>query len=270
VGGGPSGVECAGQLATFNHGVVKRHPTPNSPASTTFSTTSTKEKRISSTKSTSRKVITLISGNDRLLPRLPKAIGVRAERKLKKLGVNIIHNLRLLSAQELPSGVTRCVLSDEISVSADLFIPATGVSPNTQFLPAELLDASGYILADPQYLRVDRAGDRVYAIGDCASYSKNNIMDVYDSIPALLQNLKNDLLSFELRTQHPFGGMEDELEKLEDLVYVRNPTTTQLVPITRFGGVGVLFDFRLPSLLVWLFKGRDYRVSKAKPAVKGL
>jgi NADH dehydrogenase FAD-containing subunit len=284
-GGGPSGVECAGQLATFANSKRRNAPpNPKSPSSANFSNptekrrtslfsilksdrsrpTSTESNRTNSTPS--RKTIFLISGNDRLLPALPEGIGEKAEKKLKKLGVTVTHNVRLLSAQELPSGVTRCVLSDDISLTCDLFIAATGVHPNTQFLPTELLDVSGYISADPQYLRVDRGGDRVYAIGDCASYSKNTIMDVYDSIPILLQNLKNDLLAFELKTQYPFGGAEEQLAKLEDWRYVQEPTTSQLIPITRFGGVGVLFGFGVPSPLVWLMKGRDYRISKAKLA----
>jgi hypothetical protein len=78
--------------------------------------------------------------------------------------------------------------------------------------------------------------------------------------------LKNDLLAYELKVQHPFGGAEAQLEKLEDWRYVQNPMTTQLIPITRFGGVGVIFGFSVPSILVWFFKGRDYRVSKARLA----
>jgi NADH dehydrogenase FAD-containing subunit len=286
-GGGPSGVECAGQLATFaNKNSGKTQSNPKSPSDTNFQGSS--EKRMSNlssifksrtTRATStgsnptdskpnRKTIFLVSGNDRLLTKLPASIGEKAEKKLKRLGVTVTHNVRLLSAQELPSGVTRCVLSGDLSLNCDLFIAATGVHPNSQFLPPELLDASGYISASSQYLRVDRAGDRVYAIGDCASYSKNNIMDVYDSIPVLLQNLENDLLTFELKAQYPFGGAEDQLDKLKDWRYVQNPMTSQLIPITRYGGVGVLFGFRVPSLMVWLMKGRDYRISKAELAAK--
>ena len=177
-----------------------------------------------------------------------------------------MHNMRLLTAQELPSGVTRCVLSDELTISCDLFVAATGVFPNTRFLPPQVLDASNYVNADRSYLRVIGAGERVYAIGDCASHSKNSIMDVYDSIPVLMQNLKNDLIASELKAQHPFGGAEERLEQLEDWAYVQNPTDSQLIPITRWGGVGVVFAIKLPSFMGWAMKGRDYRGCKAKLA----
>ncbi|KAF2427541.1 FAD/NAD(P)-binding domain-containing protein [Tothia fuscella] len=246
-GGGPSGVECAGQLATYVNGGRGAKKLPQGPISPT--------------------IIILISGNSRLLPRLPEAVSDKAEQKLKRMGVNVMHNLRLLSAQELPSGATRCVLSDDLSMQCDSFVAATGVHPNTSFLPTELLDASGYISADPQYLRVGRAGDRVYAIGDCAAYSKNSIMDVYESISPLIQNLKNDLLTYELKTQYPFGGAEEKLAELEDLAYEQNQTITQLLPITRFGGVGVIFGHRIPSFLVHLMKGKDYGFKKARSTV---
>jgi NADH dehydrogenase FAD-containing subunit len=287
-GGGPSGVECAGQLATFVNGSnAKSSQHPKSPTSAVFpgGTTEREKHKILSipkrqkgrrkptqselgTMTAPRKTVILISGNDRLLPRLPPTIGQRAEKQLKKLDVKILHNLRLISVQEMPSGVSRCVLGDDLSIPCDLFVAATGVHPNTQFLSSELLDPNGYINTDTQYLRVNQAGDRVYAIGDCASHSRNSITDIYDSIPILLQNLKNDLLSYELKTQYPFGGAEEALGKLRDWKYVRNPSTTQLIPITRFGGVGVAFGYSVPGVLVWLMKGRDYRISKAKLVVE--
>jgi NADH dehydrogenase FAD-containing subunit len=280
-GGGPSGVECAGQLATFvksKGGKSASNPksSPSTTESQKFNLRSTLRSNRNHPKftrselaesTTGCKTICLISGKDRLLSHLSPRIAEKAEKKLRKLGVSIMHNTRLLSAQELPSGVTRCILSNDLSLTCDLFIAATGVHPNTQFLPTEILDASGYISADPQYLRVDRAGDRVYAIGDCASHSKNCIMDVYDSIPVLLQNLKNDLLSFELKTQYPFGGGEHQLDKLRDWQFVQNQTTTQLIPISRFGGIGVIFGYKLPSPLVWILKGHDFGIGKAKLAV---
>lgn len=289
-GGGPSGIECAGQLATFLNRGKKPTPPPKSPTTPNFppaelaaakkstwllqllsfsrpSTSASSRAHISGNiNPNSRKTIILISGHDRLLPRLLPAFGDQAERKLKKLGVNVIHNTRLIKATETPSGVTRCELSDDSVLSCDLFVAATGVYPNTKFLPPSLLDASAYVNADPLYLRVGDAGDRVYAIGDCASHSKNSIQDVYDSIPILLQNLKNDLIAFELKAQHPYGGAEPRLEKLEDWAYIQNPTDSQLMPISRFGGVGILFGMKLPSFIVWVMKGRDYRIGRAKMA----
>jgi hypothetical protein len=58
-----------------------------------------------------------------------------------------------------------------------------------------------------------------------------------------------------------------KIEALEDAHYVQNPTDTQLMPIKRFGGVGVIYGWRVPSIMVYLLKGRTYKVGKAKGAV---
>jgi apoptosis-inducing factor 2 len=42
-----------------------------------------------------------------------------------------------------------------------------------------------------------------------------------------------------------------------------------LCPITRWGGVGISHGFRLPGILVWLLKGRNYNLNKAKKMAAG-
>lgn len=318
VGGGPSGVECAGQLATYFK--TRSSPPADKPAPSAaksrFSTYSAAHPKRTSTgfsifsrrrfsapaglapADRTPKHITLFSGAERLLTRLPPAVGKQAEAKLRRAGVHVVHNVRLVSAVEKPSGNTVCVFNkavrgavfggggaaeeeeeeeerekDEYAVSCDLFVAATGVRPNTDFLPPELLDASNYVQCDAKCLRVQRAGERVYAVGDCAAYSKNNILDVYESVPPLLHNLKNDLWAYEIKRQNPFGGerVMEQIEQLEDIEYVQERRPTQMCPMTRWGGVGVLFGVKLPSWAVHIMKGRDYRVGKAKSVVeKGL
>ena len=299
VGGGPSGVECAGQLATYfnryrgvgENVVSKSLSTRNSETKSMKSRFSISSvlypERIGSRLSfLSRKQdsvfvtaerqggkppkhITLISGSDRLLPRLPAIVGKQAEEKLRRQGVHIMHNVRLLSAATQPSGSTVCVLNNDLALSSDAFIGATGATPNTAFLPAHLLDAAGYVRCDPRLLRVERAGPRVFAIGDCAAYGANTLRDVYDAVAPLLHNLRNDLWAYEIKRQNPGGGrpVVELLELLRDVEMVQDTQPTQICPITRYGGVGVLAGVRMPSLLVYLMKGRDYRIGKAKNVV---
>ena len=89
---------------------------------------------------------------------------------------------------------------------------------------------------------------------------------MYEAVPVLMHNMCNDLLAWEVRAHNPYGGGEDEIAAYEsqDAEYVQNPTDSQLMPITRWGGVGVLYGWRLPSWMVWAMKGRDYRTCKAK------
>ncbi len=267
-GGGPSGVEISGQLATYFNRLSRTNREKGPLTSILNARPNFLKGRLSRQPREHRKpkTITLISGNERLLPRLPLAVGTAAEKKLEVLGVHIIHNTRVVSALTTPACTTRVVLDNDITITADLYVAATGVAPNTSFLPPELLDAGGCVSTDPQRLRVLRGGPRVYCLGDCASYSKNYILDVYEAVPVLMHNMRNDLLAWEVRAHNPYGGREADIAAYEsqDVEYVQNPTDSQLMPITRWGGVGVLYGIRLPSWMVWYMKGRDYRTGKAK------
>jgi NADH dehydrogenase FAD-containing subunit len=278
-GGGPSGCECAGQLATWlNRGKKPAQPSTTRPPSPPKASDveakgikklfkPKKHSAIENNLASTRKTIILVHKHDRLLPKLAPRFGAQAEAKLNKLGVQVIHNCEIKKAVELPSGRTQCMIGEDLSIQADTFIGATGVHPNTSFMPTEMLTASKYINADPKSLRLPGIS-RAWAVGDCASHSKNSIQDVYDSVPILLRNLQNDLIAWEYQKEYPRGGTaaEDKLQQLEDFEYVQNPTDSQLMPISRFGGVGILFGKKIPSFMVWLMKGRDYRKERAKSA----
>ncbi|TID22761.1 FAD/NAD(P)-binding domain-containing protein [Venturia nashicola] len=280
-GGGTSGVECAGQLATFLGGkqdISQRSSTdPNSkPLCSRRAVRSRFKRRKSSpmvfpkSKSTSNsRIVTLISGNDRLLPNMSPKASELAESQLRKLGVNIMHNTRLVTAQELPSGQTRCVLSDDLSISCDLFVACTGVYPNTTWLPRDLLDTNGYIKTNAETLRVPSGGERIYAIGDCTDFSKKSLNDVYDALPILMQNLQNDLLARGIWAQrHTFKDIGYFLDRLTDATYVRKKTMGTFIPVTRWGGVGLVNGRVVPSWYVWAVKGRDFGTEKGVLAAR--
>ncbi|KAK3068076.1 hypothetical protein LTR53_014623 [Teratosphaeriaceae sp. CCFEE 6253] len=248
-GGGCSGVETAGQLATFlnytSHWLLK--------------------KRVKAPKH-----IILITGAARCLPALPPKLGQQAEAQLKRLGVDVRHGVRVREVKpdfDL-TGATRVELSDGRSVVADLYLPCTGSEPNTAYVPPALLDSKGYVRSQGGTMRVQGGGARVYAVGDVAAYSRNCLQDVYAAVPVLMHNLRNDLLAHELRLDSPYGGNAEAIAALRDEVYVPRPVESQLVPITRFGGVGVLRGKVMPSRLVYLLKGHDYRVAKAGMVVE--
>jgi NADH dehydrogenase FAD-containing subunit len=262
VGGGPSGVECAGQIATWD---IHRKRRKSRSLGLKRSKKSTPEMEESKNSLAIR--ITLISGHDHLLPELGPKAGAKAERQLKELGVHIINNVRLVSAQQLPSRVTRCVLSNGMILSGDLLISATGQTPNTAFLPKEILDDNSYVAVDQRFMRVMGAGERVYAVGSCCSIEKNTLRDIFRSIPVLIHNLRNDLQEFEIKIQNTFGGRKNRSKALRDIYFHRSQSVTQLCHITRWGGVGMLYGWSIPSFVVWLLKRREYRLSKARSIV---
>ncbi|KAF2800365.1 FAD/NAD(P)-binding domain-containing protein [Melanomma pulvis-pyrius CBS 109.77] len=247
VGGGPSGVETAGQIATYYNLTPPDSTAP----------------RMS-------KTITLLSGGPRLLPKLPRTVSKKAEKRLRELGVHVVHKLRELGHTTNQGGSsTDCHLNNDMTITSDLLISATGVNPNTRFFSNTLLDESRYVITDRETLRIygQGIGGRLYAIGDCASYSRNYLPDVYDAIPVLMKNLHNDLLAHEYRLQTITAA--PDIAALEDAKFAPSQRDTQLLPITRFGGAGTVRGWRVPGFVVWMLKGWDYGVGRAKEVVEG-
>ncbi|KAF2090880.1 FAD/NAD(P)-binding domain-containing protein [Saccharata proteae CBS 121410] len=264
-GGGPTGVETAGQLSIyfndkpalldhlscFSSGIARDHATVDPPRKP--------------------KTITLISGSERLLPTLKSTIAKKAEATLRSQGVHILHNVRVVATREKNNSARTmaCHLNNDTTINADLYIACTGVRPNTSYLSSDLLDRDGYVLTDPKCLRVPLAGPRVYAIGDCASYSANYTRDIFDAIPVLAKNLANDLVEHELKLRFPTDAEERRKreEALVDRSFERNRTFSWLMPCSKRGGVGVISDRAVPSSMVHFLKGKTYLVEKARAVV---
>ncbi|KAJ4985508.1 hypothetical protein SVAN01_08979 [Stagonosporopsis vannaccii] len=227
VGGGPTAVEFAGEVAEHRNG---------------------KPGWFSSINKTTN--ITLITSAPQLLPALRPAIAKTAESKLHALGVEVLYNQRV-ETTHTSGDRTIITLAKGNTLEADLYVPAYGVEPNSSFLPAHLLNDKNYLLANPRTTRVDTAGPRVYAIGDIASYSRNSIPDILGALPVFFVNLKRDLLSYN-------AMLPDEKPKGKDREYVADDREMQIVPIGSGGGVGAVMGYKLPSWFVWLLKGRDY------------
>lgn len=135
-GGGPVGVETAGELGSHLQGKAK---------------------------------VTLIAGSDKLLPILRKSLADKAQKQLEKVGVKVLYGVKVTGSEETSNGKTSIKLDNGESILADVYIPAVGVTPNTAFLPENLKTSSGYVKTNKQTLRVDAAGSRVYAVGDVAA-----------------------------------------------------------------------------------------------------
>ncbi|KAF2811819.1 FAD/NAD(P)-binding domain-containing protein [Mytilinidion resinicola] len=238
VGGGPSGVETAGEIAyRFKD-----------------------------------RDITLLSGTTRLLSNLKNTgVSATAEKKLKALNVSIVHGLKVLSSKENASGKTILALSDGNTEEFDLVIDATGGQPNSSFLPIAWLDERLRVGTDTTTLRVLEAPAGVYGIGDVASYSRGNILDVRDAVAPLCYSVWFDSYQLAVAARKKDGketGMtmpqvlkESKLKLIE--------SDMQVVPIGPEGGVGVLFGWRVPSWVVWLHKSRTMFFEKAPGLVAG-
>ncbi|KAG0313888.1 hypothetical protein BGZ99_008516 [Dissophora globulifera] len=233
-GGGPAGIETAGELGEFLNG---------------------RAGWFSSKLANPKVLITVVSSDSKILPALRPAIANKAEEYLAKVGVTIIKNARVKSVTPHGAGTdtttTKATLTLENgeTLDADLYIPATGTKPNTSFIHETLLTADGRVDTNTSTLRVDKAGPRVYAVGDVASYSRPAVHLILSAIPVLCANIKRDLLLASGKEESSVG---------EDRIFKEDTRETQMVPIGKSKGVGAAMGYRLPSFLVWLIKGRDY------------
>ena len=228
VGGGPTAVEFAGEVAEHRNGKPG-----------VFS------------KVKPQVEITLITADRQLLPGLRSAIAEDAERKLNALGVKVVYNTRATDSSLNKDGQTVVTLENGNKIEADLYVPAYGVQPNSSWLPKELLNDKGYLVTNESTLRVDAAGPRVYGFGDVASYSRNNAWDILTGLPVVAVNLKRDLLSYN--STNPDGK-----PKGKDREFKQDTKESMVVPIGTGGGVGAVMGWKMPSFMVWLLKGRDF------------
>ncbi|KAL4863964.1 hypothetical protein BDV12DRAFT_20582 [Aspergillus spectabilis] len=231
-GGGPVGVETAGELGEHLNGRAgwfsAKHANP-------------------------AVKITVVTSASQILPVLRPAIADAGEGFLAKVGVDVLKGVKVDSVSPVEAGKdeltakTKVKLSNGETLQADLYIPAYGTPPNTDFVHDSLKVEDGRVATNPQTLRVDKAGVRVYALGDASNYARPAIHILTEAIPVLGANIKRDLL---IEAGQTVPG-EDRLFKADD-------SETHLVPIGRSKGVGAAKGYKMPSFFVWLIKGRDY------------
>ncbi|KAF2749127.1 FAD/NAD(P)-binding domain-containing protein [Sporormia fimetaria CBS 119925] len=238
-GGGPLGVECAGEIAEARNGKLypwrDDHWRPKCK-------------------------VTIVTRNTKILPKMRDAISQTACKELKRLACKVIHEGEWLETK------VDAVYKHQLTVlwrnhpakpetnfaytlGAEAFIDATGAFPNTQFLPDDWLDDKRQVACHRETLRVDSevAGPRVYCVGDVGNYSSGGILDLKQAIPVAMANMKTDLVEY-------MTGVR----RWPDKQYKPNLAENQIVPIGTRQGVGAFNGWRLPSTLCSLIKGRDY------------
>src|SRR5215469_13140082 len=139
-GGGFAGVELAGALNDFAHGILADYP-------------NLRREDIG---------VVLVHSRDRILPELSESLGRYAQRRMEIRGVEFRLNTRLSDARE---GMV--VLSDA-EIPAETLVWTAGTAPNplTKSLPIEK-DKRGALIVDSTLTVPGHAG--VWALGDCAA-----------------------------------------------------------------------------------------------------
>lgn len=230
-GGGPVGIETAGELGEYLNGRgIKSGKVP-------------------------KVLITVVTSGDQILPILSPAVAKKAEGLLADVGVTIMKGVKVTSVSPEGAGrenvgcAAKVTLEDGKVLEADLYIPAVGMTYNTGFISKSLLTADGRVNVNSFTLRVDAAGPRIYAVGDVSSAARPAVHNIFPAIPVVCANLKRDLL---------LASGKEESEVCKERTFTEDKRATQMVPIGKSKGVGMAMGWTLPSLMVWAVKGRDY------------
>jgi apoptosis-inducing factor 2 len=236
-----------------------------------------------------KKDLTLLSGSTQLLPRLHnKNIGKDAEARLGKLGVKVIHNVRVTSYNKTADGKVSLKLSDETEKIVDAYIEASGDRPNSKFVPEAWLNSKGFVKTDGATLRLDVPDvQNVYCIGSVGSYSDGGIIDIKFATKPLLESIRLDLSGKRetssssvassnatspgwiawLTSWIPFYGSTETGK--QKTVYKKIQSDIQFVPLGPKQGVGVAFGWKVPSFVVVMVKSKDFLIKNAPKIVDG-
>ena len=220
--------------------------------------------------------VALLSGASKLLERAPvAATGQKAEDRLKDASVEVVHNLRVQSQEDGPGKQVKVVLSDGSERLVDLYIDATGGKPNTDYVPADWLNEKKLVKVDTDTLRVQGVNSNgVYALGDAASYSNQTYMFVDAAVAPLCSSLGVDItksLGKEEKENQSSGWwawLFGSTSPLEQKTF-QPVKGTMLVPTGRKGGVGSLFGFQLPSIMVHIIKGKTFFMEMVPKMMQG-
>ncbi|KKY15734.1 putative amid-like mitochondrial oxidoreductase [Phaeomoniella chlamydospora] len=229
-GGGPAGVETAGEIAN-------RFP--------------------------KSKDITFLSGSTRLLPKLHNSRAANsAQKKLEKMGVKVVHSVRAKSWSKNSDGTTTVQLDNGKTKTVDIFIPSTGNKINSSWVPSSWLTSEpkhAAIKTEPHTLRLDVPGvENVYVFGSAGSYSNGGIVDILMAYKALGESFKVD----QIKSTGDSVKQKTVYNKFDNGDF-------QMVPIGPRDGVVVIKGFNLPSFLCVMVKSKDFMTGKVSDLVEG-
>lgn len=154
-GGGPTGVELAGELG-FEYGRTKD-------------------------------IGLITSGTQLCADSLPANVAKVAEGHLKKMPVKITYGVKITGTKPTSNGKTELTLDNGETKTVDLYLPTIGMLPNSEYIPRTLLNESGYARVD-QYLRVKNATD-IWAVGDIVDIEPSQIVYLEKQVAAITKSL---------------------------------------------------------------------------------
>ncbi|TDZ26573.1 Oxidoreductase ptaL [Colletotrichum orbiculare MAFF 240422] len=194
--------------------------------------------------------------NDALPLGPPMVDNVRkaALNELQKLKVKAVPNTKVTGVTVDADGRKTLELTTKdgkkSTMKADAYVPTVGSIPNTAFLPSSMLDAKGYVNQDAS-LRVPGHAN-LFVVGDAG-----NLEDEYGRIA-------------DLQVQHVVKSIQAHFTgAARPADYVVDPKVIAGITIGRSRATGQMGTWKLPSIMIWLFKGRFLGTDYNKAFVQG-
>lgn len=187
------------------------------------------------------KEIYYVYSSENPLPALNENVQKVAKSVLEDLKVKLIPNTYVSKVTKNEKGETVLELKGKDgnvkSFTADTYLPAIGVTPNSSFAPKRLLDAQGYI---KQTKTLQAEGyDNIWVVGDVGSLEASKGIEADAQGKHLVKALKEVIVNKSAAPEY-------------------TPTAAYSMGVTlgRSKGTGQMNGWKIPSFLIWFIKGR--------------
>ncbi|KAJ0161360.1 Apoptosis-inducing factor 1 [Colletotrichum tanaceti] len=174
--------------------------------------------------------------------------------ELHKMNVKTIPDTKVTGVSAGADGRKTLELTDKsgktTTLQADAYVPTTGNIPNTSFLPASMLDKHGYVNQDTS-LRLPGHED-IFVVGDVGNLEAGLARLVDQQTQHVVKSI-----------QAHFTGASRPAD------YVVETRVLGGVTIGRDRATGQMGSWKLPSIVIWLFKGRYLGTDQAKGIAAG-
>ncbi|KAM0558476.1 hypothetical protein ACHAPJ_004670 [Fusarium lateritium] len=188
-----------------------------------------------------KEVIFIYSGDLPLAPPATDAVRKQTLKELQKPKVKAMPKSTVISATPTP-GSSDIVLEVQTSdgtikkVTTQAYLPATGILPNTEFVPKTLLDSNNFI-KQTNHLQVE-GHNNIFVVGDAG-------------------NLENSQLALaEAQSMHLLKALPAYIDGGEVPEYAPAKKAMFAVTLGRSRATGQMGTMKLFSLVIWFMKGR--------------
>lgn len=144
-----------------------------------------------------------------------------AEKLLHKLGVDLRLKTKVINEKYLSDGQQELTLENGRKIITDLFIPTSGVVPNSSYIPPEYLNSEGFVMVGT-HLELKGTKD-VFAIGEISDtelaqyfYIEKQAGFMAKSIISMLSG--NGPLSYKVSTMSKFRSLSLVLDVITLLI----------------------------------------------------